>query len=113
MNRIVGDGFDEPKRAEVEHIMQEIAERCLTLGINVILEFGFWAKVERDQMRALAAKVHAKVKLCYLAVSREELLRRLNKRNAERPRHTFVVSEQQLDSWISLFQAPSKDEIGL
>ena len=113
MSRLINDGFDESKRAEVEGIMQEIAERCLTLGINVILEFGFWAREERDQMRTLAKRAHAKTKLCYLEVAREELLKRLNKRNIEKPEHTFVVNEEQLDSWISLFQAPTKEEMEL
>ena len=113
MSRLTVDGFDESKRSEVESIMQEIAERCLYLGINVILEFGFWAKEERDQMRALAKRAHAKTKLCYQEVSRKELLKRLKKRNIEKPEHTFVVNKNQLDSWISLFQAPTKKELEL
>src|SRR5258708_5633784 len=37
MARIVGDGFDDAKRAAVEAVQWEIAARALSLGINVSL----------------------------------------------------------------------------
>jgi predicted kinase len=40
MEKIIGNGFDEEKRAAIESIMVSIAERCLTLGISVISVFG-------------------------------------------------------------------------
>jgi predicted kinase len=48
MARVVGDGYDEAKRAIVEAMLWEIAAQGLQLGINVILDYGFWARVERD-----------------------------------------------------------------
>lgn len=112
MNRIVEDGFNEEKRAIVESIQLEIAKRCLTLGINVILDFGFWSREERDTLKALAESIGARTELHYLNVSMEELLRRLNERNAALPEHTFHVAESQLRLWESWFEAPSQDELG-
>lgn len=110
MNRIVEDGFDEEKRAIVESIQLEIATRCLTLGINVILDFGFWSRKERDTLKSLTANIGARIELHYLNVPMEELIRRLNERNAALPEDTFHVSESQLRLWASWFEVPSEDE---
>ena len=52
MARIVGDGYDEAKRAAVEAVQWEIAARALRLGVDVILENGFWSSSECDDFRA-------------------------------------------------------------
>lgn len=41
MARIVGDGFDETKRAAVEAVQWDVAARALALGVDVVLENGF------------------------------------------------------------------------
>ena len=57
MGRIVGGGTDEVKRAAVELLQWEIAQRLLSLGIDVILESGFWVRSERDAFRARAREL--------------------------------------------------------
>ena len=111
MAKIVGDGFDEEKRSAVEAIMWEIGQRCLSLGVNVILDFGFWSRTERDDYRARAKKIGAQTELFYLNVPLEEILRRLNARNKTAPENTFQVTEDQLRLWSSMFEAPTEDEI--
>jgi hypothetical protein len=78
MARIVGDGYDDAKRAAVEAVQWEIAARALSLGVDVILENGFWSRSERDDFRSRAAAVGAETKLYFLDVPRDELLRRTN-----------------------------------
>jgi AAA domain len=41
MERLVGHGYDEEKRAAIEALQWDIAQRALSLGIDVILESGF------------------------------------------------------------------------
>lgn len=110
MARIVGDGYDEKSRAIVEAIQWEIAARCLTLGINVILDFGFWTRAEREDFRTRAQNLGARVELCYLNVPMEELLSRSNIRNTSTPEHTFHVNEEHLRLWADLFEPPAEDE---
>ncbi|MBI2792214.1 MAG: ATP-binding protein [Gammaproteobacteria bacterium] len=93
MSRIVGDGYDEAKRAIVEQIQWEIAARVLSLGVSAILDYGFWGRSERDDYRARANALGARVQVCFLDVSRDELLKRLNERNANLPEATFKVDE--------------------
>ena len=111
MERVVGDGYDEAKRAVVEAIQWEIAARVLSLGVNAILDFGFWGRSERDDFRAKASAIGARAVVRYLNVSREELWKRLSERNASLPPDTFHVDEAQLDLWSSWFQPPTADEL--
>jgi len=57
--RIVGDGYDEAKRAAVEAVQWEIAARALTLGVNVILENGFWSRSQQDDFRSRSLKLNS------------------------------------------------------
>jgi predicted kinase len=111
MARIVGDGYDEAKRETVEAVQWEIAARALSLGVNVVLESGFWSRRERDDVRSRAAALGADAKLHFLDVSREELSRRLALRNAALPPDTFHVDDVQVDLWLSRFEPPTPDEL--
>ena len=99
MARIVGDGHDEPRRAAVEAIQWELAQRVLALGLDVILENGFWSRHERNEIRARAGDLGVPVQLFYLDVPRAELVRRLGARNDAMPPNTFRVDPEQLDEW--------------
>jgi predicted kinase len=111
MARIVGEGYDEARRAAVESVQWEIAGRLLALGIDVILENGFWSRSERDGFKARARALGAETKLYFLDVDRNELLRRLALRNVALPRDTFHVDEALLNSCINSFERPTPDEL--
>lgn len=111
MQKIVGNGYDEPKRAAIENIMIEIAERCLTLSISVILDFGFWTKAERNALKAMAQKIHAKVEIHFLNPSQDELIKRMESRQSAPSENTFGFSKQQLEQWSQLFEVPKDDEL--
>lgn len=111
MARLIGNGSDEQKRAAVEAIQWEIAVQAVKLGINVILENGFWSRSERTDLRLRASTLGVKTKLHFLDVPIEELLRRLAIRNASLPSHTFHVTEDQLNLWWTRFEPPAQDEL--
>ena len=111
MARIVGDGYDEAKRVAVEAVQWEIAAQALKLGIDVILENGFWSRSERDDYRARAAAIGADTRIHFLDVPRDELLRRLALRNSALPPDTFRVNKAQLDLWLGWFEPPTPDEL--
>ena len=99
-------------RDPVEGVQWAIAARALSLGVNVILDFGFWSRVERDDFRARAAAMGADFEICFLDVPRPVLESRLAARNAALPADTFHISEAQLEEWWGLFEPPSPDELG-
>jgi predicted kinase len=98
-------------RAPVEAIQWQVAQRVLTLGRDVVLEWGFWSRDERTRYRMQAEALGARVEVHYLEVGRNELWARLSKRNADLPPGTFVVTEAQLDLWLSWFEPPTADEL--
>jgi predicted kinase len=51
MSRIVGDGYDEPRRAAIEQLQWELAGKLLRLRVDVVLDNGFWSRRERDALR--------------------------------------------------------------
>lgn len=67
-------------RDRVEQLQWVIALRLLTLGCNVVLDWGLWAREERDRYRSQAQAIGARVGLCLLEPSKEELIDRLRRR---------------------------------
>lgn len=98
-------------RDPVEAVQWEVAARSLTLGLDVILDFGFWSRSEREQFRSRAAALGAGSEVHFLEAPRAVLSARLEARNAERPAGTFQVSQAQLAQWWVLFEPPDPDEL--
>lgn len=80
------------------------------MGVDVILENGFWTRAEREEMRELAFKARADIKIYTFEVTRDELLRRLKIRNNELPPHTFHIEESRLDEALKYFEPPTPGE---
>lgn len=112
MARIVGDGYDEAKRVAVEAVQWEIAARVLKLGVDVVLDWGFWSKAERDDYRERAQVLGAKVQVKFLEVSLDVLRQRLADRVTNPSPDMFPVDEAQLDLWSSWFEPPTPEELG-
>ena len=98
-------------RDPVEEVLWELAARLLSLGVDVILDFGFWSRVERDEFRSRAAQLGARSELHYLKVPEETLLARLADRNAQLPPGTFHIDEARLRGWSHLFEPPAGEEL--
>ena len=101
-------------RPAVERVQWDLALRALANDWNVVLDWGLWSREERDRYRSEAQARGARVVLCLMKVSREELLRRLAARNADLPGGTFHISEAILDEGLASFErAPTADELAL
>lgn len=106
---------DEPehdgRHSRIEAMLWNVANRALQLGTNVILDFGFWAREEREDYRLRAKQLGASSEVHYLAVPEDELFRRLEKRNARPSQESFLISEEAMKPWIALFQEPAFGEL--
>ncbi|MDP9202031.1 MAG: AAA family ATPase [Gemmatimonadota bacterium] len=98
-------------RTPVETVQWDIAAAALRLGVNVVMENGFWAKAEREDFRRRADGLGARVELRYLEVPREVLWERLSRRNADLPPDTFQVTKAQFDEWWGAFEPPDSEEL--
>jgi hypothetical protein len=103
--------YDEDRRAQVESFQWDIAQKMLALGVNVILDWGFWSKAERDKYRKQANDLGVVSKVIFLPATRDELLDRLKNRSTVPSFNAVPVSEAHLDLWISLFEPPTADEL--
>lgn len=101
----------DARHSQIEALLWEIASRALQLGTNVILDFGFWAREEREDYRSRARVLGAGSQIHFMDVPDDELLRRLRERNARPSRDSFVIAEEAMKPWIASFQRPAPDEL--
>jgi len=111
IKRFNEDGHNAGKRKLIESIQWNVALQVLTLGMDVVLENGFWSKQERQQYRQQARSVGAETKLHYLDVSVEELKRRLELRNANLPSDSFHIDPEKIHRFVLEFEVPTPDEL--
>jgi predicted kinase len=97
-------------RSQVESIQWDVSRRALLLGVNVILENGFWSRFERSNYRQEAKALGADVRLCFLDVPLETLWDRLSHRNSNLPSGSFHVTEEDLEMWSKWFEPPGDGE---
>lgn len=102
-------------RERVESLQWATALRSLTLGCDVVLDWGLWAREERDRYRVEARTVGARVVLCLLEPGRAELLARLARRNADLPPGAFRISVAEFEQAWEFFQLhrPTPEELAL
>ncbi|MGH7640650.1 MAG: AAA family ATPase [Candidatus Dormibacteria bacterium] len=105
--------WDEPTLEKVDHELWRLAQEILRLGLSVVLDFGLWARIERDQMRAAARGLGVGVELHYVDLPTDELWRRIETRNSEPPWDSYPISRADLDGWAASFQAPDAAELAL
>ena len=104
---------DEAARERLEKLFWEIAQELLGLGISVILESGFWLRSDRDEKRLGARALGVPVELRYLDVPIDELVRRLQIRNAGHDPTAVTISRTQLEGWLPFFAPPDETELDL
>jgi len=113
--RLFGQDAEAPehnaRHALIEALLWELASRALVLGTNVILDFGFWAREEREDYRSRAKQLGARSEVHFLDVPEDELFRRLVLRNAQLSPGAFHISEEMMEPWIAFFQKPTSDEL--
>jgi predicted kinase len=100
------DVFDERARALIEQLQWRLCERLLTLGLIVIVEWGTWARAERDALRVRARGLGASVELHYLFAPEHVLFERIRRRGMEQPQ----IARGDLARWAKQFEIPSEEE---
>ncbi|HEX8229506.1 MAG TPA: AAA family ATPase [Chloroflexia bacterium] len=95
----------------IEAIQWDVAARALALGVDVILDFGCWVRVQRDEFRLRAEQLGTDFKMHYLDTPKPVLLSRLVARNANLPSGTFYIAETALEEWFSIFEPPFTEEL--
>jgi predicted kinase len=97
---------NEVVHSAVERVLIDIAKRLIAIGTSVILDFGVWAREERDYHRAWAADLGAEVEIVLLDPPLDVILARLEARNAVLPPNTYRIHAERVRDWAGTFQRP-------
>jgi predicted kinase len=103
------DLYNEAARARIEGLQWRLAQQLLARGASVIIEWGTWARSQRDGLREGARALGARVELHYLSATVDVLWERIQKRGMEQP----AIKRGELERWAGLFQIPDDDEAAL
>src|SRR5436189_4724618 len=108
---LFGQDAKEPehdaRHSFIEAMLWNIASRALELGTNVILDFGFWAREEREDYLLRAKQLGASSEVHFIDVAAEELMHRLAVRNSQPSQTSFYIPEAMMKPWIAFFQRPT------
>jgi predicted kinase len=107
------DYYDEPGRVRLERRLWRLGQELLGLGQSVVMENGFWAREERDELRVAARSRGVAVELHYLDAPLDELWRRLQVRNEHAEPGTAPIKREDLEKWSHRFEPPDAAELAL
>ncbi len=108
-----GDTLDVYVEKLEQYFFQKSVEIVET-GINVVLDWGFWTKSERDFAKQFYGSRGIEYEFHYISINDEEWYRRLEKRNKdvlEKKSDAYYVDEGLAEKFKSIFEIPGKDEI--
>ena len=89
--------------------VEEIWPRCLKLGVDVVLDFGFWSREERDATRQKISAIGAEARLYRLTCPEDEAWRRIEKRNANL-QGSFLIDRNAFEAFKPRFEPLDPNE---
>ncbi len=108
---LFNDNDADGKRNVLEGRFIWLALRALRHGVDVVLDFGVWSRVERTALRALAGEAGAACELVYLEVDEGQQRRWRDRRVSEAPETTFFITDEDLDQYRRQFEPPDVGEL--
>ncbi len=100
--------------ARAHRYLLTLAEEIVHGGCDVILDWGFWTKQSRNEIRQYFAQRQIPTQLHYLDVADDIWYKRIAKRNAAVQRgevQAYLVDEGLLQKLLNRFEIPSADEV--
>ena len=108
-----GDKHDEYVERTQNYLFDKSLE-LVEVGINVILDWGFWMKEERDYARAFYNSRNIECEFHYINISDKTWKARLKKRNnaiIDGETNAYYIDDNLAIKFASIFEVPSEDEI--
>lgn len=109
MRALAIDLYDQHQRQKVETLQWQFGQKLLRLGLTVIIEWGTWARSERDTLRLEARAAGAATELHFLTAPVEILFERIQQRGMENP----PIEREALERWARIFEPPTPEEMAL
>lgn len=102
------DLWDQGFRARLEPLQADVAEQVIATGGVAVIEWGTWAREERDELRARARRNGAAFELHHLDAPPEVLHARIEARTGQLDP---PISLADVRSWAEIIQHPTPDEV--
>lgn len=109
-NKITSDNKFAEYDKKVTELAKHIAFKILESGSDVIIDEGFWAKSQRDDLKKKILDLGAKPILYYVEYSVEKMRERVVNRSKTPPEDSFEISGEMFDSYVKYWEPPVKDE---
>lgn len=109
-NKITSDKNFEKYDSNVIGLARNIAFEILKSGADVIMDEGFWAKSERDNLKKKIINVGARPILYYVEYPVEKMRERVVNRSETPPEDSFEISGEMFDSYVKYWEPPKEDE---
>jgi predicted kinase len=100
-----------------EHYLYGLAEQLTAMGRDVVIDYGYWLKKERDAARQYFRSRNIPMELHYFIASEEIRKKRLKQRNKALEeagesisRKAYYIDEELRQRLDMKFEEPSKDE---
>lgn len=113
VTQLGGDVWDHTFRVRVERQLWALTLNLLAQGQSVILEWGHWARVERDEKRLGARSLGVGVELHFLDAPLDKLIERADRRTASGEWTAAPMTRAHFEEWSMIFQPPDEEEFSL
>jgi predicted kinase len=107
------DPWDDEFRVLIEAQLWALTRALLSRGESVILEWGHWARAERDEKRLGARRLGVSVELHYCVAPLDELIERAERRRASGEWTAAPMTRAHFEEWATVFEPPGADELAL
>jgi predicted kinase len=104
---------DEKFHDLLEDQLWIFAQDLIRHGQSVIFEKGLWLRSERDEKRREVREIGVDIELHYFDVPVDELVSRLERRNAESKPNAFPVAREEIEEYFKRFEPPDEAELAL
>jgi predicted kinase len=108
----LGDRHNEILNKCVTYL-NDLAEQIINANVNVILDFGFWYKEERQKSIEYFNLKNIEVELHYIKIDKNSWITQIEKRNKlvkEGKSKSYYVDENMKDIFERVFEEPDSDE---
>ncbi len=109
----IGEKHDEYVEKAENYLFNKSLE-IIDTGINVILDWGFWTKAERDFAKEFYRSHSVENEFHYIDISNEEWKKRIEKRNrliSEGKINAYYVDDGLMRKVYSIFEAPENEKM--
>lgn len=103
------EAFEDCYR-RVDSLIWQVASCSLSLGQDVVMDFGFWSRVSRNDARRKSHEAGAESILYYVSCADDTMRKRTLNRTAAMPEHALYINDSAIEDFSKRFEPLGDDE---